>query len=79
MAGGLAGSVVSSFQVPRSSALVPRSFRPSYRMISLDKILPDRELTAFAQTVLVVKYVMPDYPDSFGISYGVAGVIQSSK
>ena len=29
------------------------------------------------QTVLVVKYVIPPYPGNFGVSYGIANVVQS--
>jgi hypothetical protein len=28
--------------------------------------------------VLVIKYVIPDYPESFGINWGIENVIQSS-
>lgn len=36
-------------------------------------------LYAVTQTVLVIKYVIPSYPENFGVSWGVANVIQSSQ
>jgi len=31
------------------------------------------------QTVLVIKYMIPHYPENFGVNWGVANVIQSSE
>lgn len=31
-----------------------------------------------AQTVLVIKYVLPHYPENYGVSWGIANVLQSS-
>jgi hypothetical protein len=53
--------------------------------VLLDALLRSPKLTArllpypfLIQTVLVIKYVLPPYPGSFGVEWGVANVIQSS-
>lgn len=40
---------------------------------------PPADLIATSQTVLVIKYVVPHYPESYGINWGVANVLQSSE
>lgn len=79
MAGGMAGSVVSPTLAgltvyagaPRCAAGVPGGAFFSAEADGLS-------LSPRQQTVLVIKYVLPPYPGSFGVEWGIANVIQSS-
>lgn len=71
MAGGLAGSVVRPSFSPSLGTFASRSFNTA-----LSPPLSDIFLSS--QTILIVKYIVPGYPENFGVNWGVATVLQSS-